>query len=246
MIPHGYYLKARCIQNSAVVNTPPYVREIWDYLCGNANRIDIKQDGDIIKRGQLLVSYKDIIEHLCWYVGYRKMKYSENHMKKGMRYLTKELMITKEKKPRGVLITVCNYDYYQDPKNYERTNKKTNERTTKEPRGNQEGTTEYTKAFESFWSVYPKRVGKMDAFKAWKSHKCHSKTDLITKSVEAHIKSKEWKKEGGEYIPHPGTFIRAHGWEDEITPGHTTGSKLADANIRAGIEFLEEENHEKT
>ncbi|KKL03821.1 hypothetical protein LCGC14_2622300 [marine sediment metagenome] len=156
MIPHGYYLKARCIQNSAVANTPPYIREIWDYLCGNANRIDIKQNGDIIKRGQLLVSYKDIIEHLCWYVGYRKMKYSENHMKKGMRYLTKELMITKEKKPRGVLITVCNYDYYQDPKNYERTNKKTNERTTKEPMENQEGTTEYTKAFESFWSAAEK------------------------------------------------------------------------------------------
>ena len=29
---------------------------------------------------------------------------------------------------------------------------------------------------------------------------------------------KEWKKDGGKYIPHPATWLRARGWEDEYTP----------------------------
>ena len=133
-IKGGYYIKARCIKNSSICKAPPYVREIWDYLLREANHSDQKYNGFIVKRGQLFKSYKDIREDLCWYVGYRKEKYNENQTKKGMRYLVKELMIATTKEPRGVLITVCNYDYFQDPKNYERayknsSNERTNERT---------------------------------------------------------------------------------------------------------------------
>ena len=34
------------------------------------------------------------------------------------------------------MISICKYDYYQDPKNYERTTKGTNERTNDEPMTN--------------------------------------------------------------------------------------------------------------
>jgi hypothetical protein len=40
------------------------------------------------------------------------------------------------KKPRGVLITILNYDTYQALDNYEKTNEKTNEETTKKPQRN--------------------------------------------------------------------------------------------------------------
>jgi len=139
MIRGGYYIKSRCIKGSAVNHAPPYVREIWDYLLREANHCDKKYNGFTVKRGQLFRSYRQIREDLCWYVGYRKEMYNENQTKRGMRYLTKELMITTMKEPRGVLITVCNYDHFQNPKNYERTNEGANERTNDEPMTNHTG-----------------------------------------------------------------------------------------------------------
>jgi len=139
-IKGGYYLKARCIRESAIAHSAPCVRELWDYLLREANHRDVKYNGFTIKRGQLFRSYRQIRDDLSWHVGYRKERYSENQMKKGMKHLAKELMITTTKKPRGVLITISNYDYFQNPENYEGTNEGTTEGTTKEPRGNQRGT----------------------------------------------------------------------------------------------------------
>ena len=136
-ISGGYYIKARCIKNSAIANSPPYVREIWDYLLREANHKDNKYLGYVLKRGQLFRSYRDIRNDLSWKVGYRTERYNENQMKMGMRYLMKQLMITVTKQPRGNIITICNYDYFQNPKNYETTNEATDETTNGQPMGNQ-------------------------------------------------------------------------------------------------------------
>lgn len=135
-ISNGYYLKARSIQHSAISTAPPHIREIWDYLLREANHSDNKYSGFEVKRGQLFRTYKDIREALHWQVGYRKMMYSENHTKKAMKFLREHLMITTRKELGGVLITVLNYAKYQDPKNYERTNERTCERTNAEPMRN--------------------------------------------------------------------------------------------------------------
>ncbi len=130
-------MKARCIQNSDIATSPPYIREIWDWLLKEANHADNRWKKRIIKRGQLLRTYKDIREGLAWYIGYRKCMYNENQTKKAMKALREYLMITTAKELGGVLITICNYDKYQNPKNYESTNESTNESTTKEPMKNQ-------------------------------------------------------------------------------------------------------------
>ncbi len=137
MISGGYYIKARKIQESKIQRQPPYVREIWDWLLMNANHSDKKYNGFIIKRGQLFRTYKDIREGLAWYVGYRKEMYNENQTKKAMKALRDARMIDTTKELGGVLITILNYNKYQDPKNYESTNESTNESTTKEPMKNQ-------------------------------------------------------------------------------------------------------------
>ena len=133
-ISGGYFIKARQIKNSFIAHASPCVREIWDYLLREANHSDEKHNGFVIKRGQLFRNYKEIRDDLSWFVGYRKEMYNESQTKHAMNILKKELMITTTKKPRGVLITICNYDFYQNPKNYERTN----ERTTNEPSTNQQ------------------------------------------------------------------------------------------------------------
>ena len=135
-IKGGFYIKARCIQESKIATSPPHVREIWDWLLKEANHKDNKYSGFFIKRGQLFRTYKEIREGLHWMVGYRKMMYSENHTKKAMKTLREYGMIATTKALGGVLITIINYDRYQTIQNYESTNESTNERTNAEPMRN--------------------------------------------------------------------------------------------------------------
>ena len=118
-IKGGYYIKARCIQNSAIATAPPHVREIWDWILKECNHEDRKTSGKIIKRGQCLRSYSDIRDGLHWMVGWRKMTYSKNACETAMNMLKKHTMIHTQKTTRGMVITVLNYDKYQDPSNYD-------------------------------------------------------------------------------------------------------------------------------
>jgi hypothetical protein len=118
-IPGGYYLKARKTQASWIAHAPPHVREIWDWLLMNASFEERQAGEKIIKRGQLLTSYEDIREGLHWMVGWRKERYSKWDCEKAMKALTKATMITTQKTTRGLIVTIQNYDYYQNPKNYE-------------------------------------------------------------------------------------------------------------------------------
>ena len=130
----GYYIKSRKIQESEIASAPPHVREIWDWLLMQANYEDYKKGGIEIKRGQTVRSYKDIQEGLHWMVGFRKETYTKWQCEIAMKWLTKREMITTVKTTRGLVITICNYDYYQDPKNYENHNESHNKTTTK-PQG---------------------------------------------------------------------------------------------------------------
>ena len=132
-IPGGFIVKARCIEHSKISSAPPCTRETWNWLLLNANYQDKQTKGYLVKRGQLFRRYKDIRDGLSWHVGFRKERYSESQMKASMKYLTNELMIATTKHRLGVMITICNYDKYQQIKNYEQTNEQTNDISTKPP-----------------------------------------------------------------------------------------------------------------
>ncbi len=70
--------------------------------------------------------------------------------------------------------------------------------------------------FDEFWKAYPRRVGKGNAEAAWKKHKCDSILPKILEAVAAAKESSDWKKEAGQFIPHPATWLNRQGWEDEI------------------------------
>lgn len=132
LIQGGYYLKARSIQNSEIAHCPPHIREIWDWLIKEANHKDCKTNGKIIMRGEVFCSYEDIIEGLSWYVGWRKTSYSRSDCETAMKWLRKATMITTRKTTRGMVISIVNYDKYQNPTNYE-NHTETYRRTTLEP-----------------------------------------------------------------------------------------------------------------
>lgn len=119
MIGGGYYIKARKIQKSTIAHMPPHVREIWDWILMNANHADKTYMGKTIKRGEVLTSYKRIIDDLSWKVGYRTVRYKKYHCEIAMKLLTNESMIQTTRTTRGFLIQVVNYCQYQDPSNYE-------------------------------------------------------------------------------------------------------------------------------
>lgn len=177
---NGAFIISRSIFESEIWFKPPEYLKIWLYLLGKANHGTRKIKGYTCERGQYFCDYRELLEQLRYKVGYREHKYHESFMKNLMKHLRDTLMITSAKKPRGVLITICNYSDYQVIKNYEKTNEKTNEKTSSKPALNQtplsinknvknyknvkkkdKTFTENEKIFiESFWPVYPPRKGK--------------------------------------------------------------------------------------
>lgn len=77
--------------------------------------------------------------------------------------------------------------------------------------------------FEDFWSAYPKKRNRGDAEKAWKQ--IRPSTELLAKMLAAlavAVQRPDWQKEGGQFIPYGGKWLRAKCWEDEGEEGPRT------------------------
>lgn len=71
--------------------------------------------------------------------------------------------------------------------------------------------------FAEFWSAYPLKKAKATAEKAWQ--KLKPSADLqaaILSAIAAHKLSADWQRDGGQYIPHPTTWLNQRRWEDEV------------------------------
>lgn len=68
--------------------------------------------------------------------------------------------------------------------------------------------------FAEFWSAYPKKVGKGAAEKAWKKAKAN--LDSVLAAIKVQASSDQWRKENGQYIPNPATWINERRWEDGV------------------------------
>ena len=119
-IDGGYYIKARKTQASDIQHQPPHVREIWDLLICRANFDNHKLEGNkSIHRGQLHCVISDIREALHWKVGWIKHRYTQSACESAIKWLRSADMIKTTRTGRGTIITVCNYEAYQNPANYE-------------------------------------------------------------------------------------------------------------------------------
>lgn len=70
-------------------------------------------------------------------------------------------------------------------------------------------------AFERFWAVYPRKIGKSEAKRSFSKLKGVS-TDTLIAAVERQKQSLQWQKENGAYIPNPATWLNQGRWEDEL------------------------------
>lgn len=70
--------------------------------------------------------------------------------------------------------------------------------------------------FLQFWDAYPKKKDKANARKAWDRAKVNGSVSEVMQSLERQKQSEDWKKNGGQFIPLPSTWINARRWEDVI------------------------------
>lgn len=71
--------------------------------------------------------------------------------------------------------------------------------------------------FAEFWSTYPKKTAKPAAIKAWKAAKVKNNLSDLLRDIENRKQSDDWKKNKGQFIPNPATYLNQRRWEDAET-----------------------------
>lgn len=81
--------------------------------------------------------------------------------------------------------------------------------------------------FERFWAVYPRKVAKAKALQSWvKIAPDEGLTGKILAAVERARATEQWRKDDGEFIPHPATWLNQRRWEDEVKASARKGFPL--------------------
>lgn len=112
---NGYILIARKILDSGIFSKPPLYFKLWLWILMQAR---FKDHGNL-KRGQFFTTIEDMREAMSYKIGYRKIVPSRKEIRGAYESLTKGHMIGTTKGTRGMVITILNYDKYQNIKNYE-------------------------------------------------------------------------------------------------------------------------------
>lgn len=70
--------------------------------------------------------------------------------------------------------------------------------------------------FSEFWALYPKKVGKGAAEKAWDRLRPNQRTfESMMQAVRVQMRCAQWTRDNGQYIPNPATWLNQRRWEDE-------------------------------
>jgi uncharacterized protein YneF (UPF0154 family) len=127
VIEGGFILIARKLFENELMEKPPLYFKLWAWMLFKAN---FKDHGEL-KRGQFLTSINEMREAMSYWVGNRKMRPSRDEIRSPYEAFTKATMLTTAKTTRGMIITILNYDKYQNFKSYESHSEPHGENTPK-------------------------------------------------------------------------------------------------------------------
>lgn len=92
--------------------------------------------------------------------------------------------------------------------------------------------------FDDFWKAYPKKIGKDAARRAFEKRKITADMmPSVLQSVRKQCQSDAWKKDDGQFIPHPATWLNQGRWQDEIDTA-TAAPAEQSLMTRGGVEEL--------
>lgn len=209
----------------------PQAFSVWVHLLLMANHKETKRmmNGQIvvIAPGQLITSRRSISE---------KTGVQESKVERILKLLKTEQQIEQVGTAKFRVISIVNWDLYQSDEqvgeqqmNSRRTADEQQMNTPGECKELQNGKNQNQKTrstpsaehvdFDQFWKLYPRKVGKQAALKAWNK----LKPDMILfaeieRALEIGKRSPDWLKSAGQYIPHPSVWLNGRRWEDEADP----------------------------
>lgn len=222
----GWVKLYRQFYTGRISNKPSHYREIFIWLVVNANHKPHRISGRIIERGQIFVTYEGICEALHWFVGARKERYERHHVEKAMKWFRDEGMIVSNPSVRGTVVTICNYDLYQDEGLLSSASKEPSTAVGKLGKGLALNKNERNKEkdisivdsksnkipFEIFWNAYDKKVGcKTKIAKKWL--KLSLKVQKLIMEFIPKYKEAQPKK---QFRKNPDAFLNNTTWEDEL------------------------------
>lgn len=192
----GYILLSRGVLNSDIWSKPPLYMKVWIYLLTNANYKDYGN----LKRGQLFTSIPEIQRACSYKVGYRTVEPTKKEIWGILEFLrnpgegndegnTKEPMIETMKVTHGMVVTICKYNDYQNPRNYEGNSESNDEGTAKELRRKRQGNNinKQDKRNNELINSSSTRAREGDGYtNIWNSLRPHE-IDILGEIFEEHI-----------------------------------------------------------
>ena len=82
-----------------------------------------------------------------------------------------------------------------------------------EPLSRKDRASDYSPEFIAFWSSYPKKTGKGDAWRAWRRGK--PPINAVLDALKWQVAQPQWLRDAGQFIPHASTWLNQRRWEDE-------------------------------
>lgn len=71
--------------------------------------------------------------------------------------------------------------------------------------------------FDSFWKAYPKKQGKDAAKASFVKRKVNKELlQQMLLAIDQQKSTDQWKKDGGQFIPAPATWLNQGRWQDEV------------------------------
>ncbi len=119
-IAGGYIKVARRLKESAIWSQDPHYLRLWTYLLLSArwDEKPIKKGIVTIGRGQVLKSFRRIAEENEWTENRALKRWSPSRVKRMLEWLSRNGAISLHGTELGTLITISNFNDYQDPETY--------------------------------------------------------------------------------------------------------------------------------
>jgi|APSaa5957512622_1039677.scaffolds.fasta_scaffold15385_2 hypothetical protein len=166
------------------------------------------------KQGQFVTSLASI-KALC------AKKTTTQNIRTALNRLKTWQFLTNESTKEGRLITIINWDTYQQPEK-----KLTKELTADQQRPNKDLTPNknermkkkrkqhaYSAEFEEVWKVYPNSDGKFKAFEEWsKANGGRPDNESLITAINSQIP--KWALKDFKYVPFFSTWLHQRRWED--------------------------------
>lgn len=221
----------------------PEMVQLFIFLLLRASVKEAKWQGLVIKRGQLVTSVASIST---------ATKLTARQIRTCLQRLEDSEQIERKTTNKFTVITICNYESYQDKQEDERQTKdkpETNERQTKDKQkttykqynnnnnyNNNSIIDPAEQEFERFWDIYDKKVGnKQKLLQKWRKLK-EDERRAIFETLPKYVAATPEKK----YRLNPETYLNNKSWNNEIITDNGRSNSQQDRKhfeTSAGINF---------